>query len=416
VGERTLLVVTDAGPRTFNPFDADQVQHAWPLLAQLRAAGPVAEIAGGMHYVTRHAECEAVLRDTSSFSNASGFKEPGVEIPLEDRVLGELDPPLHTPVRRVMVTALTPRVVHAAEPVMRDTARELLEALPRPGTADLVAAFTAPLPNRVTVHLLGLPSADADRIAAWTKELMESRFPLTNRTERGEGFEHAFPEFAGYIDEQIERRVVAARAGEAATDVMSRLLALEVDGFRLTRRQVRALTRNLITGGFTTTSQLLGNLLLALLSDGELDRAVRAAPTALDRAIEESLRLAPPVLFIPRGCVHDTTIAGDVAVRAGQRVVVGTASANRDERCFDDAESFRVDRANAERHLTFGYGPHVCPGAALARAEARVAVGAFFERFPPGAVRLVDGFELVNVPTFFECGPRELPVEIDANQ
>ena len=391
----------------FNPFDAEQAQHAWPLLAELRAEGPVASIAGGMHYVAKHAECEAVLRDTTSFSNAAGMKEPGVEIPLEDRILGELDPPLHTSVRRVMVTALTPRVVHGAEPFMRQTAEDLLDAIPIPGTADLVPAFTTQLPNRVTVHLLGFPPDDAAMIAGWAKELMESPFPRTNRTDKGEGFANAFPEFAGYIDDQIEQR--AATAGEG-TDVVSRLVALEVDGVRLTPRQVRTLTRNLITGGFTTTSQLLGNLVHQILSDPDVDQAVRGDPDALDRAIEESLRFAPPIMFVARGCVHDTTIAGDTPVHAGERVIVGTASANRDEQLFDDAESFRVDRENADQHLTFGYGPHVCPGAALARVEARIAIRAFLERFPSGSIRLAPEYEFVNVPTFFEVGPATLPV------
>ncbi|MEX0666403.1 MAG: cytochrome P450 [Acidimicrobiia bacterium] len=398
--------------KAFNPFDAEQVQDAWPLLAELRKEGPVASISGGMHYVTRHAECQAVLRDTTSFSNASGLKEPGVVVPLEDRVLGELDPPLHTPVRRVMVTALTPRVVHAAEPFIRETAGRLLDAIPVAGTADLVPAFTAPLPNRVTVYLLGFPPEDSDRIAAWTKEFMESGFPLTNRTARGEGFENAFPEFVGYIDEQIDRREGADLDPDAPTDVVTKLLALEVEGSRLTRRQVRALTRNLITGGFTTTSQLLGNLLNQMLTNASVEHALRTDDAALDRAIEESLRLSPPVLFVARGCVHDTTIADDVPVHPGERVIVGSASANRDKQLFDDADTFRIDRANADQHLTFGYGSHVCPGAALARAEARIAIAAFLERFPPDSIRLAPGYEFVNVPTFFEIGPRSLPVEI----
>jgi cytochrome P450 len=394
---------------SFNPFDAEQAQNAWPLLAELREEGAVASLEGGMHYVARHAECEAVLRDTTAFSNASGMKEPGVEIPIEDRILGELDPPTHTPVRRVMVTALTPRVVHGAEPFMHATAEELLDAIPVPGEADLVPEFTTQLPNRVTVHLLGFPPEDADQIAVWAKALMESPFPRTNRTEHGEGFANAFPDFAGYIDEHIEQR--AGTPGvEEATDVVSRLLTLEVDGDRLTRRQVRALTRNLITGGFTTTSQLLGNLLHQVLSDAEVEAAVRNDPAAADRAIEESLRIAPPVMFVARGCVHDTQIAGDVPVKRGERVIVGTASANRDERLFEDGERYRVDRENADQHLTFGYGPHVCPGAALARVEARIALRTFLERFPPGSIRLAPGFEFVNVPTFFECGPAALPV------
>jgi cytochrome P450 len=402
--------VTEPG-HTFDPFDADQVQDAWPLLAELRHRSAVVPIAGGMHYVTRHAECQAALRDSASFSNASGFKQPGVEVPLEDRVLGELDPPLHTSVRRVMVTALTPRVVHAAEPFMRATADELLDALPRPGTADLVPAFSAPLPTRVTAHLLGFPPGDADRIAAWAKELMESGFPATNRSERGEGFERAFPDFAGYIDEQIDARARSAPSGEPRGDVLSRLLMLEVDGDRLTRRQVRALTRNLVTGGFTTTSQLIGNLLHALLTDASLERRLRTDADALRVAIEESLRLAPPVLFVPRGCIHDVAI-GDTTVHEGERVIIGTASANRDDEVFEDPERFRVDRANADQHLTFGYGAHVCPGAALARTETRIAITAFLDTFPSGAIRLAPGFEFENVPTFFECGPRALPVEL----
>jgi cytochrome P450 len=399
------------GEHPFNPFDADQVHDAWPLLAELRRRAPVARVEGGMHYVTRHAECQAVLRDATSFSNASGFKQPGVEIPLEDRVLGELDPPLHTSVRRVMVTALTPRVVHAAEDFIRETADDLLDQLPVPGRADLVPAFTAPLPTRVTTYLLGLPPDDADRLAAWAKELMESGFPATNRSERGEGFARAFPEFAGYIDDQIDARARAAAAGETGTGVLARLLALEVDGERLTRRQVRALTRNLITGGFTTTSQLLGNLLHTLLTDPAIDATVREDEQALRVAVEESLRLAPPVLLVPRGCVRDVTIA-DTTVHAGERLIAGTASANRDERVFDDPDAFLPHRPNADQHLTFGYGPHVCPGAALARIEARIAITAFLERFPPGTVRLAPGYEFENVPTFFEVGPRELPVDL----
>jgi cytochrome P450 len=395
----------------FDPFDPGQAQRAWPLLEQLRRESPVAPISGGMHYVTRHEECRAILRETEAFSNASGMKAPGVEIPFEDRILGELDPPQHSAVRRVMVTALTPKVVHAAEPFIHDTATALLDAVPASGTADLVPAFSVPLPNRVTVHLLGFPPEDADTIAKWASELMVSEFPRTNRTVRGEGFAGAFPEFAGYIDDKIQRRVdELARDEQPPDDVLTRLARLEVDGESLTRRQLRALTRNLITGGLTTTSQLLGNLLYQLLSVSGLEDAARADESVLARAIEESLRVSPPVLFVARGCVHDTAVS-ETPVHAGERVIVGTASANRDERIFDDGESFRFDRPNADQHLTFGYGPHVCPGAALARTVARIGITTFLNRFPPGSVRLAAGYEFENVPTFFEVGPRRLPVQ-----
>jgi cytochrome P450 len=401
----------------FDPFDAAQAQNSWDLLAELRASGPVADIASEMQYVTRHAACLDVLRDAGSFSNASGLKAPGVVIEPEDRLLGELDPPRHTLVRRVMVSALTPSVVRRAEGFMVEAAGDLLGALPATAAADLVAGFTVPFPNRVTVHLLGLPPADAEQLAAWAKELMESGFPATNRSHRGEGFAAAFPDFAGYIDGKIDERTAVLARGDRPDGVLTRLLELDVEtGERLPRRQVRALVRNLITGGLTTTSQSLGNLIHELLSSPELEARLRADLAAgvgdtLGRAIDESLRLRPPVLFVARGCVTGTTVGG-CPIEVGRRLIVGTASANRDERVFDGANDFDVDRVNSDQHLTFGYGPHVCPGATLARAEARVGITALLSHFPTGSIRLAPDYVYENVPTFFECGPRRLPVII----
>ncbi len=392
----------------FDPFDASQSRDSFSRLEAMRGEAPVVTIANGMRYVTRHAEARAVMRDTAHFSNASGMKAPGVEVPLEDRLLGELDPPRHTAVRRVMVTAMTPKVVHAAEPFIADTANELLAALPT-NRFDLVARFTTVLPNRVTVHLLGFDPDDADQLAEWAKGLMESTFPAMNRTERGEGFATAFPEFAGYIDARIAERTTQLRRGETRTDVLARLIELHLDGEPLPHRQVRALVRNLITGGLTTTSQLLGNLLYEMLARSDIAAAVRTDRSRLPTMIEESLRLAPPILFTARSCVTDTTV-GSCPVHAGERVIVGTASANRDVRVFDDPDALQLNRVNADQHLTFGYGNHVCPGATLARAVARLGIGAFLDRFPQGSLQLEPGFAFEQVPTYFEHGPRRLPV------
>jgi len=393
--------------KTFNPFDAEQAHSSWPLLADLRRESAVVDIGDGMAYVTRHAECRHLLRDTEGFSSAQGFKAPGVVVPLEDRTLGELDPPTHTLVRRVMVTALTPKVVKASEPYIESTARALLATLPDGGDVDLVPAFTAPLPNASTVHLLGFPEDDAPQVMAWAKDLIESGFPGTHRNREGvEGFAEGFPDFAGYIDARI-----AERRSDPRDDVTTKLIELDVDGERLTPRQLRAMVRNLVTGGLTTTSQLLGNLLHQILTIPGLDERLRADPEALPHAIEESLRLTPPIMFVPRGCKRDTDVDGTV-LHDGQRVVMGTACANRDDTVFTDAERFDVDRANASEHLTFGYGPHFCPGAPMARTVARIGVTAFLEHFPAGAVRLTDGFEFENVPAFFETGPKRLTVRI----
>jgi cytochrome P450 len=392
----------------FDPFDAACSRDAWTVLQELRTKGPLATVAGDLRYVTRYADARGVLRDTETFSNASGLKAPGVDIPFEDRLLGELDPPRHTAVRRVMVTAMTPKVVHATEPFIAATAAALLDAL-APDRFDLVASYTGVLPNCVTMKLLGFDPADSDQIARWAKELMESTFPALNRTDRGVGFAAAFPDFAGYIDARITERTGQLAAGNDPDDVLTRLIRLEVDDAPLPPQQLRALVRNLITGGLTTTSQLLGNLLYELLARPELESALRADRGLLATAIEESLRLTPPVLFMARGCVRDTEIGG-CPVHAGERVIVGSASANRDERVFDLADEFRVDRDNADQHLTFGYGTHVCPGATLARAVARIGIAAVLDRFAEGELQLEPGFAFEQVPTYFEHGPLRLPV------
>ena len=393
--------------KTFNPFVAEQAHSSWPLLAGLRKQSAVVDIGDDMAYVTRHEECRQLLRDIEGFSSAQGFKAPEVVVPVEDRTLGELDPPNHTLVRRVMVTALTPKSVKAAEPYIGSTAKTLLDILPDDGEADLVPTFTSPLPNASTVHLLGFPEEDAPQVMVWAKELIESGFPATHRNREGVfGFAEGFPDFADYIDARIEERRRQPR-----DDVTTKLLELEVGGERLTPRQLRAMVRNLITGGLTTTSQLLGNLLYQLFTVAGLEDRLRSDHEALPRAIEESLRLAPPIMFIPRGCVRDKEVDGTV-LHAGRRVVIGTACANRDGAVFENGEDFDIDRANASDHLTFGYGPHFCPGAPLARAVTRLGITAFLERFPSKTIRLTEGFVYENVPAFFETGPARLTVEI----
>jgi cytochrome P450 len=385
----------------FDPFDLDQAQSAWPLLEEMRRDAPVVEISRGMRYVTRYETCRDVLRDPVTFENGCSMKEPGVVVPQLDRTLGEMDGPQHQAVRRVMVSALTPRQVHAAEPFMRSTAHALLDAKPR----DLVPGFTVPLPNRVTVQMLGFPQSDADDIAKWAKELMESGFPKTNRSARGEGFKNAFPEFAGYIDDRIAARRAELAIGrdDHPDEVLTRLLKMD----ELDLRKVRALVRNLITGGLTTTSQLIGNVIHLLITDQERQAAIRED---LDSAIEESLRLQPPVMFVGRESAADALVEG-CPVPRGVKVLVGAASANRDADVFDAPDEFRVGRPNADTHLTFGYGVHVCPGANLARAVARVGLGVLLERYPQGTLRAAPGYRYENVPTHFECGPRSLPIE-----
>jgi cytochrome P450 len=397
----------------YNPFEADDPERIFPRLQQLRAdADPIVAIGEGMHYVTRHAVARDVLRDTVHFSNAEGFRAPGITVPPEDRMLGEMDAPQHPRVRRVVMTALNPSAIRAEEEFVRTTARRLLDALLVPGPVDLVPAFTRPLPNDATVHLLGFPMEDSARIAVWSTEVMESEWPAMNRTDRGEGMRGAFPEYTSYVDAFIRNVRAGLADGTADDTVVARLITTTVDDEPLSDRQVRALVFNLLLGGLTTTAQLLGNMIYELLARGSVDQLANGSEDERSTYLEECLRMYPPVMFIPRGCTKDVEIAG-TTVRAGERVIVGTACANRDELLFDESEHFVDDRQDADRHLTFGFGAHACAGAAMARSVGRIALEEFLAFAGPRHAELPSGFRYENVPTFFEYGPRTLPVTFD---
>jgi hypothetical protein len=399
----------------YDPFTAEQPDVTFKRLKELRAEGPIVAIGEGMYYVTAYEEARQVLRDSEHFSNAEGFRAPGVTVPPEDRMLGEQDAPQHPGVRRIVMSAFNPAAIRLEEDFVRRRARALLEAIAVPGTVDMVPAFTNPLPNEATVHLLGFPMEDSARIAAWSKEVMESEWPAMNRTERGEGMEGGFPEYTAYVDAFVLALRESLAGGAGGESLIARLITADVGGEQLSTRQMRALVFNLLLGGLTTTAQLLGNMIYEVLHSGAIARL--AAAGADDRAafVEECLRVYPPVMLIPRGCVGETTVAG-TTIKPGERVIVGSACVNRDENVFDHSDDFASGRENGERHLTFGFGPHICAGAAMARSVALIGLDEFLRFAEPRHARLPDAFTYENVPTYFEYGPKTMPVAFDAPQ
>ena len=393
----------------FNPFEVQEPATLFDRLRRLRAEAPIIPVADGMYYVTGYEEARRVLRDSDHFSNAEGFRAPGVTVPPEDRMLGEQDAPQHPQVRRIVMSAFSPAAFRREEDFVRGRATQLLERLQVPGVHDLVPAFTNPLPNDATVHLLGFPMDDSRQIAAWSKEVMESEWPAMNRTERGEGMAGAFPEYTEYVDAFIRQLREELSSGRARESLIGRLMSEDIGGEQLSARQLRALVFNLLLGGLTTTAQLLGNLIYELLTTGELSRLEKAEAIERSAFVEECLRVYPPVMLIPRGCVAETTVGG-TTIKPGERVIVGTASANRDEQLFDDSEGFDPHRDNVDRHLTFGFGSHLCAGAAMARSVAGIGLEEFVAFGNRHQARLPDGFIYENVPTYFEYGPKKLPV------
>ena len=386
----------------FDLFDSRQTQNMGARAARWRDRSPVVRLASGHVYVARWADCWQVLRDPDTFANGNGFK--AVEMPDEERMLGEMDPPRHPRLRRIMRRSFDKRAIEAERGFAREAAEHLLEEIQPGAPFDLVAQYTDQISNLVSFHLLGFPLEDSRQIVRWVRELLHSEWPALNRTERGQGLAGAFPEFAAYLDELVEAR----RRDDAPDDLVARLVASRLDGEPLSSTVLRSLTAHVVLGGISTTTNLLGSMLLRILRDPDLHGRLRGDRDALAAAVEESLRLDPPVLFVMRVCRRPTELA-DVPIAPGDSVLAGIASANRDERVFDAPDEYRLDRG-LPQHLSFSGGAHHCIGAGLARLVAQEAIGCFVDRFAPGEISLAPDFEYAGVPVFLEHGPERLEV------
>jgi cytochrome P450 len=398
----------------FNPFDASSTHQLWALSAELRRDQPVARLASGVVYVSRYRDARAVLRQPQIFSSQGGFKADGVEVPMGDALLGDFDEPEHGPVRRLAMAAAGPSRVEGERGFALASARHLVRSLAGDGgTTDVVAALALPLSSEVTAHLLGAPVADAPKLFGWAEDIMHSDLPVYLRTERGVGFHGAFPEYAAFVDQLIEERLDPADThDDAIKRIVDGIVAEQGAGDVPAKDVIFMIVSTLLLGGVTTTRDLIGWLLYELVRKPDVYRAVAADHSLIPAAVEEVLRFYPPLLYLMRKCIVDTEING-FAIAAGERVLVGIASANRDESVYPSADEFLVDRKDPAPQLTFGHGLHMCVGNALARMEAEVLLEAFVDEFDVSEVRVAPAFELGLMPTPFMYGPVSVDVVVD---
>lgn len=377
----------------------------YPALAELRSTCPVSRTASGAVFLARHEDVLAATKDIETFQ--ASFREAGVVVADEEQLISEIPEPRHGKIRRIINSAIAQHRIGRVEPFVHDLCHDLLDGLLVRGGGDLVAEFVTPIPASVIAHLLGVDPADHARFAEWSDVVVQSTYATKNRREDGEpgeGLAGVAPEFTAYLDTMIaERRA----AGDPPDDFVTRLLHTEVDGQALTDLEMRTQLAFLLMSGNETTRHLIGNLLETVCADPVLLARLRADHDLVPLVVEESLRHDPPIHVLLRDCLRDTTVDG-VPIPAGVKVAFGLASANRDEASYPDPDAFVVGRPNPKDHLAFGGGPHVCPGASLARLEGRVALEAFLNRVE--TAELADGYRREPVPVFWANGPRRLPV------
>jgi len=392
-------------PSGFDPLDT-ATGIPWAGYAQLRREAPVSRAPGGAVFLALQADVLAATKAVDVFR--ANFREPGIVVPPEEMLISEIPEPRHGQIRRIVNSAIAAHRIGRVEPFVREFTAELVDRMIARGRCELVHDLVMPIPTSVIAHLLGAPPEDFEKWGEWSDEVVQGDYPRLNRTARGEGLAGGHPEFAAYIDGMI----AAHRAADPPPDdFITRLLATEVDGIRLNDVELRTLLAFLLVSGNETTRHLLSNLLHTFATRPDLLSALQADPSLVHNAVEESLRVDPPVMLLMRECIQDTTVRG-MPIRKGEQVAFGIASSNRDENHYDAPDEFRLDRSQPKGHVAFGGGPHVCPGASLARLEGRVLLDVLVEKVD--RVELDVGYRWSKVPVFWANGPQELPATLTA--
>lgn len=361
----------------YDPFHTT-ADDLYDLYTELRDQAPVHWAdRTGTFVLSRYDDVAAALADTDLFSSDAmrgvllGFPTgTGTQrLPRADAVgmLVSVDPPDHSALRRIVSRGFTPRRMAQWHDYIDTTVRELLAAAPPGEPFDVIAGLAAPLPVRVIAELVGADPAEADRFRHWADAM--TRVMTGSARESGLQPEEvmAMLELADDVGRRIDDRKAAPR------DDLLTTLVRAADDDVLTREEAVGFASLLLFAGTETTTNLIGNAVAALLAHpGELDQ-VRADPTRIPAVIEETLRWESPVQYVFRRTTRPHTRHG-VDIPADSTVTLLLGAANRDPRRWgDDADKFRPDRDTAG-HLGFGFGPHFCLGAALARAETSIAL------------------------------------------
>ncbi len=376
-----------ADPSLAEGFDLRRLDAAFyadpfPVYRALREHQPVRRMADGSLFLTRWADLDRIYRDTRTFSSDKHeeFRPKYGASPLYEHHTTSLvfnDPPLHTRVRRLIAGALMPRAIAAMEPGLHALVGRLLDAIEARGEADLIEDFAAAIPIEVIGNLLGVPVEERGPLRGWSLAILGALEPVVT-AEAAERGNAAVSEFLDYLRGLVARR--RAQPGDAATDVLTRLIEGEADGERLTEAELLHNCIFLLNAGHETTTNLIGNGLELLMRFPDQRARLLAEPGLITTAIEEFLRYESSNQLGNRRAVAGAEIGG-VAVAPGTLLTLCIGAANRDPARFEDPDRLDVGR-QPNRHLAFAGGPHMCAGMTLARLEGRIAIAAFLRRFP----------------------------------
>lgn len=373
----------------FDPFDPAFRADPYPFYARLREDDPVHVSPLGFTVLTRYDDVARTLRGAEFARDIEAHTPPPVDpIRLARRerfqrrreegraakTVLNLDPPDHTRLRRLVSLAFTPTAIERLRPRVQQLVDDVLDRAADRGEMELVDELAFPVPFQVISDLLDLPTERSDEIRDWSQALTAALEPTADDTTLAEA-EVASVAMGDYIAEIIDHRRL-----HLGDDLLSSLLLAEEAGDRLSPVELRSFVVLLYVAGHETTVNLIGNGMLALLRHPDQLRRWRHDPSLDTTAIDELLRYDGPVQQTVRVPLEAVSY-GDVTVEPGTLVMTVLGSASHDPSVFDDPETLRLDRPNANRHLGFAAGVHYCLGASLAKLEAQVALTSVIRRF-----------------------------------
>jgi cytochrome P450 len=374
------------------PSQVNDIQNLYAWFAEKRQAQPVwLDESSGCWHVFRYADVHRILSDHTLFSSErpqrfamrpdKNGKAPG---PGLRNSLIAMDPPQHRQYRNLVSAAFTPRAIANLKERIAAITQELLDQVRPAGHMDLVPDLAYPLPTIVIAEMLGVPTSDRPRFKRWADTLLSQQL---NDAEffRPREEQQANPELKRLSQSFEEMReyfaqILAERRREPQDDLVSALLAAEVEGKQLNQEEVISFCILLLLAGHVTTTNLLSQSIRCFDEHPEELAKVRSRPELMPEAIEEVLRYASPVWRLIRTARQEVEIAG-ITVPKGAALFCWLASANRDEAQFPNPERFDIQRT-PNKHVAFGYGIHFCLGAPLSRLEASVALPMLIEQLP----------------------------------
>lgn len=364
----------------------------------------------GSWLVTSFEAAKYVLEHSELFSSGNSvFGGPQVEHPEFPSMINR-DDPGHRKLRLLVSAAFTPKNIDEAwELRIREYVDELLTVVEQrdDGRLDIVADLAYPLPVKMIAEIIGVPPELFERFKGWSNQIAQDigRVPEHGYEPEPPPLEEDLQEQEGSLFEFFFEQIEDRRANPR-DDLVTRLVEAEIDGERLDDGELIAFLVLLLVAGNETTTNLMNHAVRGLAEHPEQQQRLRDNPELLEPMLEEALRWESPIQSFYRRARQDTEVAG-VQVKAGDAMLVLYAAANHDPEKFECPADFDIGRFDVERgsrdHLAFGFGPHTCLGASLARLEASIALKALLERFP--TFKPLEGQEVEWWDTPFFRGP-----------